>query len=202
MAPTCAGVWLTLPSIERLVVPEQFRGPFQFYFGLVLPGHFASGLLWYAINPVFQIAKRTLPMIIGALVACTADLLLVAALPQAASSLAMAQSGAMISGLLTLILASIFARARFPSARDVLVVVFATGAMLLTLLPWRAATPGVLTLAGQATVGVLIYASFIAVFDVAGLRGIGLDVIGALRARIAGRGLSPEPAVTKKAGEA
>ena len=203
LAPACVGVWLTLPSIERLVVPEQFRGPFQFYFGLVLPGHFASGLLWYAINPVFQIAKRTLPMIIGALVACTANLLLVAALPQVASSLAIAQSGAMIAGLLTLIVASMFARARFPAARDILVVVVATGVMLLTLLPWRAASPGVLTLAGQAIVGVVIYTAFIAVFDVAGLRGVGLEAIGALRARLARRRLATEPAAdVKKAGEA
>jgi hypothetical protein len=66
----------------------------------------------------------------------------------------------------------------------------------------RAASPGVLTLTAQAIIGVLIYSAFIAVFDVAGLRGIGLDVIRALRSRIAGRALSPESAETKKAGGA
>ena len=92
---------------------------------------------------------------------------------------------------------------RFPAARDILVVVVATGVMLLTLLPWRAASPGVLTLAGQAIVGVVIYTAFIAVFDVAGLRGVGLEAIGALRARLARRRLATEPAaVAKKAGEA
>ncbi len=28
LLPSCTGIWLTLPSIENLIVPAQYRGPF------------------------------------------------------------------------------------------------------------------------------------------------------------------------------
>ena len=66
LAPTCAGVWLTLPSLEYLVVPAQFRGYFSSYYTLLLGGFFAFGMINWAINPIFQIDKRTAPIIIAA----------------------------------------------------------------------------------------------------------------------------------------
>ncbi len=183
MAPVCAGVWLTLPSIERLVVPAQYQGPFEHYFGLLLPGHFAFGLLSFAVNPIFQIAKETLPMIVGALVACLADVALVAWLPQTASSLAVAQSGAMICGVAALLLYAAFEGARFPRARDPLAAILATATMVAAVLPLRAFEPGPGTLALQAVAGIAIYGAFVAALDIAGLRGVGLGVARALRGR-------------------
>jgi hypothetical protein len=40
-APAVLGSWLIIPSLESLLVPESFRGPFQHYFTLVAPGLFA-----------------------------------------------------------------------------------------------------------------------------------------------------------------
>ena len=51
LLPTTAGLWLILPSLERLVVPQEFRGPFAHYLALLLPGLFCYGLMNFAINP-------------------------------------------------------------------------------------------------------------------------------------------------------
>ncbi len=185
MAPACAGVWLTLPSIEKLVVPSEFRGPFLDYFGLLLSGHFVSGLLWFGVNPIFQIAKRTRPMIVGALCAWVADIVLVATLPDSPFSLAIAQSGAMTVGFTTLIIYAAAIGARFPAGRDLLAATFGAGAMVVALLPLRGAEPGVATLTLQVVCGLTIYAAFVVVFDIAGLRAVGQGVARSLRARFA-----------------
>lgn len=185
MTPTCAGIWLTLPSIERLVVPLEFRGPFEQYFSLLLPGHFAFGLLSFAVNPVFQIAKRTMPMIIGAVCACVADFTLVMTLPRDATSLAIAQSGALTVGIAALIGYAVLSGARFPPARDLLTATLGSGAMIVALSPLRAAEPGVTILIAQICAGVGIYGVFIALFDIAGLRGVAFGLVRALRAKFA-----------------
>ena len=63
VAPACAGLWLTLPSVEQIIVPSEFRGPVAHYLGLIVPGLVGFALINYAINPIFQIAKRTAPLI-------------------------------------------------------------------------------------------------------------------------------------------
>ena len=94
--PACTGIWLVLPSIQALIVPAQYRGPFEQLLTLMMPGFFFFAMILYALNPIFQIRKRTAPLIIAAAVACISDPLLLLALPRAqdASSLATAQSGA------------------------------------------------------------------------------------------------------------
>ncbi len=185
MAPTCAGIWLTLPSIEHIVVPLDFRGPFEHYFSLLLPGHFAFGLLCFAVNPVFQIAKRTRPMIFGAIAAAIADMLCILFLPAQPASLAIAQSCAMITGIVVLIGWAATSGARFPRARDVAATIAGSLAMIAVLLPLRAMPPGILVLLTQVCAGVFIYVAFIAVFDIAGLRGVGFGVAKTLRMKLA-----------------
>ncbi len=185
LAPACAGGWLTLPSIEQLVVPFEFRGPFLQYFSILLPGHLAFGLLCFAVTPVFLIGKRTPPMIVASVCACLADAALVAILPREATNLAMAQSGAMIVGLVTLVGYAAFTGARLPAARDILITVVGCGAMILALLPLRAAEPGILILMTQIIAGLAIYGAFIAAFDIAGLRGVTFGVARSLRAKMA-----------------
>ena len=58
IAPACVGLWLVTPSLEALIAPAEYRGPFGAYFDLLLPGFFCSGMINFAINPIFQIAKR------------------------------------------------------------------------------------------------------------------------------------------------
>ena len=73
LLPACLGVWLTLPSIEALIVPGAYRGPFRHFLTLMLPGLFAMTYALFAINPIFQIANRTAPIIAAALIGCFAD---------------------------------------------------------------------------------------------------------------------------------
>jgi hypothetical protein len=176
MLPATAGLWLILPSLERLVVPQDFRGPFAHFLTLLLPGLLCSGLMSFAINPIFLIPKRTAPLIAGALVACALDPLFIALLPHGsdATSLAIAQTAAMVGALIALLCFSAFTQPRWPRGRDLAIAIMATLAMSAALMPLRQWQPGVVTLVAEIIAGTTIYAAFIAAFDVAGLRSLAI----------------------------
>jgi O-antigen/teichoic acid export membrane protein len=172
--PACTGLWLTLPSIEELVVPEAFRGPFDVLLPLMMAGLFCMAMIQFAINPIFLIQKKTLPLIAAALVACAADpiLLLVLRQDDGASSLAIAQTGAMLAALIVLIGFASLTWQQWPRPRDLAVAVFANALMGAIVLPMRSQEPGLATLFEQIATGVIIYAVVVLGLDVAGLRGI------------------------------
>jgi O-antigen/teichoic acid export membrane protein len=183
MLPATVGLWLILPSLERLVVPQDFRGPFAHFLTLLLPGLFCSGLMSFAINPIFLIPKRTAPLIAGALVACALDPLFIALLPHGsdATSLAIAQTAAMAGALIALLCFALFTRPRWPRGRDLAIAAVATLVMGTVLRPLRQWEPGVATLVIEITAGTTIYAAFIAAFDVAGLRSLAIATLRAWR---------------------
>ncbi len=170
--PAAAGLWLCLPGVEALIAPEAYRGPFSAYLGPMLPGLAAFVLMMYAVAPIFQIAKRTAPMIVAALAALAADAALVAALPRGETGywLASAQSGALAVGFVVALLLAWTARPQWPRARDLFGALAATGAMALTLWPLRGCQPNPALLAAEATLGVAIYGALAWTFDVARLR--------------------------------
>jgi len=172
--PACTGLWLTLPSIEQLAVPEAFRGHFDLLLPLMMTGLFSMAMIQYAINPVFQIEKKTAPLIVAALAACAADPLLLLVLPRGggASNLAIAQAGAMLAALIVLISFASRAKRQWPRPRDLAVTVFANALMSAIVLPMRGQEPGLATLVEQISSGVSIYAVVVLGFDVAGLRGL------------------------------
>lgn len=172
--PACTGLWLTLPSIEELVVPEAFRGPFDVLLPLMMAGLFCMAMIQFAINPIFLIQKKTLPLIAAALVACAADpiLLLVLRQDDGASSLAIAQTGAMLAALIVLIGFASLTWQQWPRPRDLAVAVFANALMGAIVLPMRSQEPGLATLFEQIATGIIIYAVVVLGLDVAGLRGI------------------------------
>jgi O-antigen/teichoic acid export membrane protein len=172
--PACTGLWLTLPSIEQLVVPEAFRGPFDVLLPLMMTGLFCMAMIQYAINPIFQIEKKTLPLIAAALAACAADPLFLMFLHRddGASSLAISQTGAMLVALIVLIGFAIPAWRQWPRPRDLAVAVFANALMGAIVLPMRSYEPGLATLFEQIATGVIIYAVVVLGLDVAGLRGM------------------------------
>ena len=182
--PACAGIWLILPSLQVLIVPVQYRGPFDQLLTLMMPGLFCFAMILYAINPIFQISKRTAPLIGAALVACIVDPLLLLVLPRTrdATSLAIAQSGAFAAAMVALIAIAALAKPIWPKARDLLATTFATVAMAAVLMPLRRQTPGIVTLIEQIAGGVLVYGAFVAVLDIAALRGL---VVGRLRPVVA-----------------
>lgn len=172
LLPACAGVWLTLPSIEELIVPAQFRGPFGHYLGLLLPGLFAKALIQFALGPVFQIAKKTGPLIAAAFVSVLAGLFLALVLPpgEDASSLALSQCGADIVALLALAAFAARMAPQWPHPRDILASIAGTGAMIAALRPLGDLTPGLLTLIMQIGLGVAVYGAATLLLDTAGLR--------------------------------
>lgn len=175
--PACAGIWLTMPSIEALIVPMQYRGPFGHYLGLLLPGFFAMALIHYAINPVFQIAKKTAPLIAAAAVAVVAGLLLALALPRGAdaSSLALAQCGAYIVAFAALVFFAARTKPQWPRPRDLLASVAATAAMTFALQPLRDLPPGLVTLIIEVATGATVYGALTVAFDTAGLRTLAVS---------------------------
>ena len=181
IAPACAGVVLTLPSVEALVVPMQFRGPFGQYLTLMLPGLFALTMINFAINPIFQIQKKTLPLIGAALIGCAGTPLFVAFLPRGAdaSSLAIAQSGAYVAAMVALIGFALASRPRWPGLRDMGAIALGVAAMVGALWPMRSWAPGVVTLATQIIVGAGVFGALALLLDIAGLRA---PVVAKIRA--------------------
>lgn len=190
LAPTCVGLWLTLPSVEALIVPPEFRGPFARFLTLMLPGLFCLGLAQFALNAVFQIARKTWPMAAGAGAACLGDAAFLFFAPRAgrngadAGFLAIAQSFGFLVGLLALIVFALAAKARFPRARDLALTLAGCAAMAGALWPTRGATPGLGLLLAQILAGGAVYGLVVALFDVAGLRGVALDQFSRLRRKL------------------
>lgn len=183
LLPACLGVWLTLPSIESLIVPGAYRGPFRHFLTLMLPGLFAMTYALFAINPVFQIANRTAPIIAAALIGCFADAALVLWLPHGedASFYATAQSGAFCVALVFLLaFATRFTR-RWPTWRDLGAIGFAALAMVAALWPLRGMEPGLLSLTTQILVGAAVYLVIALGFDAAQLRS---ETLAGLIARL------------------
>ena len=170
LVPACAGLWLVLPSLEQIAVPTEFRGHFERYFTLLLPGFLCFGLGVYAVAPLFQIARRTGPLILAALAACAGDLALLALLPPGAESIALAQTGAMGCGLIALFLFALATPAQWPGARDLLASLLGVGLMGAGIAPMRDWDPGAATLALQILAGATIYGAALAAFDACGLR--------------------------------
>ncbi len=186
IAPACVGVLLTLPSVEALVVPFDYRGPFGRYLTFMMPGLFALTMINFAINPIFQIEKKTLPLIAAALIGCAGTPLLVHLLPRSAdaSNLAIAQSAAYVAALLALVAFATAARPRWPSASDLSKIALALGGMVLAIMPMRAWSPGIITLATQVILGATIYGVIALALDIGALRA---PTLARMRALVAGR---------------
>jgi len=156
-------------------VPGQYRGPFGHYLGLLLPGLFAMGVLLFGVNPVFQIDKKTTPLIVAALAAVGFGLALLFLLPwgEDASNLAIAQGGAYVAALAATIYFALRSQPVWPSFWDMFAALVATGAMSIALAPLRDMAPGFFTLVLQALTGAAVYGALTFAFDIAGLRTLG-----------------------------
>ena len=174
LAPSVAGCWIVLPSFEALIVPPEFRGPFAHYLTLLLPGLFCYAMIHWAINPMFQIGKRTRPLIAAALIASGANGLLLTTLPAVrdASDYAIAQSCSLAVGLVALLLFALRLQPVWPRARDIGKPVLATLVMVATLDPLRAMPPGLLALLVQAGSGLVVYGALGLTLDIGGARSL------------------------------
>jgi O-antigen/teichoic acid export membrane protein len=78
LAPALVGLWLVLPSLEKLVITADYRATFAPYLLMLLPGLFLFGMVQYAIHPVHQLASRTMPLVLASGAAAAAAFLLLA----------------------------------------------------------------------------------------------------------------------------
>jgi O-antigen/teichoic acid export membrane protein len=172
LLPAAAGLWLILPSIEAIVVPQAFRGPFSYYLTLLLPGLLCFGFMNFAINAFFQIGKKTSALIAAAVVGLAVNFLLVLVQPKTgdAARFAIAQTGAFASAMVVLIVFAVMSGARWPRARDFLLAALATGLMIAAVYPLRSLTPGVTTCLLQVLVGGAVFGGCALAFNIANLR--------------------------------
>ena len=173
MLPTTIGVWLVIPSVECLIVPAEFRGPFAQYLTLLLPGLFALSIASYGVNPAFQIEKATWPLILAAAVGCAGTPLFLLFVPTAhdASGLALAQSLSYLASLAVLIVFAITrAGLRCPPVRDLAVAALGSASLIAAGLPLRELAPGATTLFLQVLVGGAVYGAIAIALDLGGLR--------------------------------
>jgi O-antigen/teichoic acid export membrane protein len=167
------GYWLVLPSFERLLVPEVFRGVYAETTVALLPGLVAFALLQYAVAPVFQLLRRTWPVVVVALVALALNTVLVAGLGEGAriADYARAQSLALVAALVVGLAVALAMMKALPRPRDLAIIAVASALMLGVVWPIRSFEPGWLVLVASAAAGGLAYAAVIVGLDAAGLGG-------------------------------
>jgi O-antigen/teichoic acid export membrane protein len=174
LLPAAVGLWFIVPSLEHVLVPELYRGPFGHYLKLLLPGLLCFGLMNFAINPVFQIIKMTRPLITASVMACVTDIFFIVVLPQMpdASNYALAQAGALIVAMISLLIFAAVQSPRWPRARDLFFSILGVIFMALALWPLQGLPAGLQTLGLQVLLGSLVYSLFVLCFDIAGLRSL------------------------------
>lgn len=170
--PFAAGFWLVMPSFEALIVPSSFHGRFKDYATILIPAMLAFAVIQYGLNPVFQLRKRTVPVIIAAIIGLFVNIIMAFTLPLAlgSSGYAYAQLGGMAATLITL--AALALRQcgfDFPW-RDIVLSALFAGLMALCLKPWRYSCPEWVTLPALCAVGFVIYSALALVFNVSDIR--------------------------------
>jgi O-antigen/teichoic acid export membrane protein len=189
LLPLAAGYWLVLPALEALLVPASYRGAFAAYTTILIPALFAFALIQYALNPVFQLRRRTGPVVFAALAALAANAaLLPILLPLwGPKGVALAQlAGLALAAVVFAILAAREGGLRLPW-RDLALAAAATGAMTFAVLPLREIEPPALAFGAAVTAGSAIYGTLAYVLDIAMFRTM-------LRARMSRTGAVPAPA--------
>ncbi|KAB1073888.1 lipopolysaccharide biosynthesis protein [Methylobacterium planeticum] len=174
LLPCAVGFWAVLPALQALVVPEAFRGPFALYAALMIPGLFCLAMMNFALNPIFQIRRRTLPVIAAAVIGLAVNgvgLLVLPALVGAAG-IALAQSLGLGAAFAWLALRALTGPEplRLPW-RGLAGAGAASLAMGLALTPLRHLEP-VTALAVSVPLGVALYGGLVWLFDIAGLRSV------------------------------
>lgn len=177
LAPACAGLWMVLPSFETLVVPAEFHGSFVRNLSLLMPGLFCYGFIFFALNPVFQIEKRTAPLVAVAIGASLINLVALATLPDTLDSFPVGQGIALVLAAVLLIAWGARSGPVWPPVKDILGV--GTGTLAVAgaaQLASRTLPPGAVLLTVQMLAGLAVYAGVVLAFDLCGLRVLIFDM--------------------------
>lgn len=185
VVPAALGLWAVWPSFEALFIPAAFRDRLAETMRLMIPTLAAFALVQYALNPVFQLRRRTAPVVAAALVALVIDLAIVLGWPALAGphGFAAAQLAAMTGGLLVLGTVAIRSGGRLPW-RDLALSGLAGGIMAAVLWPTRGLAAPALLLGPQVVAGAVLYGVLAVAFDVAGARRYLARQLAARRASV------------------
>lgn len=172
LLPACVGIWLALPGIEHLFVGPSFRDSFDHYTLLILPGLFCFGIVFYVVNPLFQIAHRTAPVTIAAAAGFVATAFVLFVIPgdDGGHGALSSSVGYAVNMLVMIALAWKLAPVRVPWV-DLAKVSIATLGMAVAALPLRELYPGVISLLGVVIAGGLAYAGLVLAMNIGGVRG-------------------------------
>lgn len=180
LLPCAAGYWALVPALQQLVVPQEFRGHFESYTVLLLPGFLCLALMTFAFSPIFQIRRRTSPVIAAALAGCAVNGIGLFVLPGSfgPSGVALAQSLGLGAACAILAVRAFTGAERLVLPwRDLGLSLAATLAMLAVLLPLRHLEPATALLFGVG-LGASFYGVIVWIFDIAGLRSAVLEAFG------------------------
>jgi hypothetical protein len=185
LAPLAGGYMAMAPTFEALLVPAAYHGDFARLALIVAPGFLAYCTILAALNPVFQLAKRTWPVILAALVALATDLMLLRFTDASASIDGLARANAISLGVGCLIAGAMALRAPAtrPRLRDIAAIVAATLVMAFAIRPLNAVHPTALAALVALVGGGGLYGAILLALDVAGLRALASARLRDWRAR-------------------
>ena len=187
LVPLAAGYWMILPAFEATLVPQAFRGHFANYSAILAFALFFFGLILYGLNPTFQIARRTWPVVLAAAGAMLVNIAVSLWLSPRIGPLAFAwaQLAGYAAGALLIAIAAILYAPIRVNMRDVMLIALATAAMVAVLWPMRALTPGAGVLVAMIGAGVCVYGAILFATDAASLRTLLADVLARRKMRTA-----------------
>ena len=166
------GYAMALPAFEAVLVPARYRGPFGTLSLILLPGVTLFCVGQFALNPVFQIAGRTGPVVLAALVALAADAVGLLAVPHpwGVAGIAAVHSGSLVLGSLTIVVLA-HRRARvLPGQGDLARILLAALLTALVMWPLRSVTPAFAALAAATGLGAATFLGASLALDLGGLR--------------------------------
>lgn len=161
-----AAVW---PAFEAVFVPGAFRGRVEGATLALIPALACFALVQYALNPVFQLRRRTGAVVAAAAVALAVDVVAVTVWPRlpGPEGFAVAQLAGFAAGLVVIGGLALAAGARLPW-RDLALSLLASATMAAALLPLRALGPPLLVLGVQVVAGALLYGGLALMLDIVG----------------------------------
>jgi O-antigen/teichoic acid export membrane protein len=149
------GYWLILPSFAVSLVPEAFRGSFTQITTILLPGLACYVLIQAAIAPVFQLKRKTWPLIFAAAIGLGINAGLSWRIGPDATILdyARAQSFAFAGAMVVAMALALRELRVLPSLKDIVGTLLATAAMIAVVWPLRGFAPSLTILLSSVALG-------------------------------------------------
>ncbi|MCW6507252.1 lipopolysaccharide biosynthesis protein [Lichenifustis flavocetrariae] len=166
------GFALTLPAFVALIVPARFRSDFVPLGLTILPGILLFCLGQFAVNPVFQIAHRTAPIVGAALVSAAVDGAGLLLMPVGAGPIGIAalHSASLAVGFVILLGLAMRTPAVRPPFGDIVGILVAAAVTSVGLWPMRAIPSPILSLILAASIGPCLYGALLFALDVGTIR--------------------------------